>query len=602
MVNVARCLDLARRLAGDSLCAVCTERRGISMEERFIPMRALFSSLTAICAGSLLVLLPVPRAAADEPNDTAQVKATGSPAKATKTAKARGRVDKTQKKSKKDEQDAPEFNLLNAVRDGRIVVRAEGRGDGRMTVSLTNRTRQPLRVILPPGIIAQSATGQFGGMGGGMMGGMGGGMGGMGGGMGGMGGGMGGMGGGMGGMGGGNMGMGGMGGMGRASGTMPATVGMMMLARMIMYFCGDPESWDMRSLMIGMMGGMGMGGMGGMGMGGMGGGMGMGGMGAGMRSVPATQLPSALLSPGQTRNLPTRLVSLNPPDPEAGLRLPEQGEPIQLLDVTQVNDNSQVQKALRRLQVDKAPTSLSQLVMWRVASGLDWDTISQYSGKWANGYELTLAKEFVEHLDAMPEGETGRVLIQVDATDTASEPIASEFAKAVNGKTILGLIGRVGQIPARPDGPAVACRVKLNTKEGLIQVTSTDAAARKWIPYGKFTVPVAKAQEKFDVQRFADGLAEGVLTRLVRAQVIKGTVREKGKLIYQVRIENASPWILEGIAILGTASKADDKPDVLQGLSLSPWRALTVPMFEDVVKTLGLKKGIKLVALDLSGL
>ena len=31
---------------------------------------------------------------------------------------------------------------------------------------------------------------------------------------------------------------------------------------MIMYFCGDPDSWDMRSLMIGMMGGM-MGGMGG---------------------------------------------------------------------------------------------------------------------------------------------------------------------------------------------------------------------------------------------------------------------------------------------------------------------------------------------------
>ena len=57
---------------------------------------------------------------------------------------------------------------------------------------------------------------------------------------------------------------------------MPPTMGMMMLSRMIMYFCGDPDSWDMRSLMIGMMGGMG----GGM-MGGMGGGM-MGGMGGGM--------------------------------------------------------------------------------------------------------------------------------------------------------------------------------------------------------------------------------------------------------------------------------------------------------------------------------
>ena len=69
-------------------------------------------------------------------------------------------------------------------------------------------------------------------------------------------------------------------------------MGMMMLARIIMYFCGDPDSWDMRSLMIGMMGGMGMGGMGGGMMGGGMGGMGMGGMGGmmggGMRSVPPT--------------------------------------------------------------------------------------------------------------------------------------------------------------------------------------------------------------------------------------------------------------------------------------------------------------------------
>ena len=117
-------------------------------------------------------------------------------------------------------------------------------------------------------------------------------------------------------------------------------MGMMMLSRMIMYFCGDPESWDMRSLMIGMMGGMGGGMMGGMGggMGGMGGGM--GGMGGGMRSVPASDLPSALLEPDQTRNLPTRLVSITPPDPEAGLRLPEQGEPLKLGDIAQVNSDT----------------------------------------------------------------------------------------------------------------------------------------------------------------------------------------------------------------------------------------------------------------------
>ena len=209
-----------------------------------------------------------------------------------------------------------------------------------------------------------------------------------------------------------------------------------------------------------------------------------------------------------------------------GLRLPEQGEPLKLGDIAQVNDNAQVQKALRRLAVDKAPTSLSQLVMWRVAGGLDWNTISQLSEKWANGHELTLAKEFVDHLDALPEGETGRVLFQVDGADAASEPMASEFGKALQGKTILGLVARVA-IPSRPEGPAVACRVRLNGSEALVQVASSDATAQNWIPFGKFTLPVTQEQGKFDAVRFADGLAEGVLSRLVRAQVIKGTARDK---------------------------------------------------------------------------
>ena len=103
--------------------------------------------------------------------------------------------------------------------------------------------------------------------------------------------------------------------------------------------------------------------------------------------------------------------------------------------------------------------------------------------------------------------------------------------------------------------------------------------------------------------RFADGLAEGVLNRLVRAQVIKGaTTREKGKLVYQIRIENASPMILNGLALLGTGSPEEETPKMLTGICISPRRALTIPADEQVVKSLGLKKGIKLTALDLSGL
>jgi hypothetical protein len=381
---------------------------------------------------------------------------------------------------------------------------------------------------------------------------------------------------------------------------MPPTMGMMMLARMIMYFCGDPDSWDMRSLLIGMMGGMGM--MGG-GMGGMGGGMGgMGGMGmGGMRSVPATDLPAALLNPGQTRNLPTRLVSVMPPDAEEGLVLPEKEEPLQLLDIVETNHGVRVQKALRRLAADKAPTSLSQLVMWRLA-GLDWKTIWQYSSKWANRNELTLAQDFVNRLDSLPEGETGRLLFQVEGTDSASKALAAEFGKALQGVTILGLVAQVAEMPSSPAGPTVACKVQMSATEAMVQVFSSDPAAQKWLPFGKFKLPVLHEKGKLDNVRLADGLAEGVLNRLVRAQVAKGTAREKGKLIYQVRIENASPLILNGLALVGTTSPADEPAKPVAGICISPRKSLTVPATEEVVKTLGLKKGIKLVALDLSGL
>src|SRR4051794_21020223 len=72
------------------------------------------------------------------------------------------------------EQELPTFSLLEAMDKGLVGVEAEGIGDGRMTVSVTNHTKGQLRVVLPPGLVAQGASGQMGGMGG-MGGGMGGG-------------------------------------------------------------------------------------------------------------------------------------------------------------------------------------------------------------------------------------------------------------------------------------------------------------------------------------------------------------------------------------------------------------------------------------------
>jgi len=88
------------------------------------------------------------------------------PAKAPTTAPA-------QAKATPSEEIVPAVDLLTAVKQGDVSVKAEGIGDGRMTLSVTNKTQRKLKVVLPPGLIASSATGQFGGMGG--MGGMGGG-------------------------------------------------------------------------------------------------------------------------------------------------------------------------------------------------------------------------------------------------------------------------------------------------------------------------------------------------------------------------------------------------------------------------------------------
>jgi hypothetical protein len=226
------------------------------------------------------------------------------------------------------------------------------------------------------------------------------------------------------------------------------------------------------------------------------------------------------------------------------------------------------------------------------------------SREWSNRHELTLAKDFVDRLDTLPVGESGRLFVEVVGSDEATQGSAAELSKALQGKYVLGLVAQVSdKLTSRPEGAAIGCRVKLKEGEALVQVLASDASASNWAPFGKFNLPLAQGQDKFEATKFADALAEGVLNRLVRATVIKGaTTREKGKLIYQIRIENASPMILNGLAVLGTGSPEEETPKVLSGICVSPRRSLTIPASEDVVKTLGLKKGIRLTALDLSGL
>ena len=160
----------------------------------------------------------------------------------------------------------------------------------------------------------------------------------------------------------------------------------------------------------------------------------------------------------------------------------------------------------------------------------------------------------------------------------------------------------VSGVPDRPDGPVRGLPgASARAARRWCRWPAATARRRAGSPFGKFPVKTREADGKYDAARLADRVAEGLIGRLVRAQLSKGP-REKGKLTYLLRIDNASPLILSGLAIQGGASKADDPMKVLTSIGIPPRKYLTLPASEDVVKALGLKQGVRITALDLSGL
>jgi len=342
-----------------------------------------------------------------------------------------------------------------------------------------------------------------------------------------------------------------------------------------------------------------MGGMGG-GMGGMGGGMG------GMRSVPPTGNPHAILQPNQTRSLPTRLVSLTGPNPEAKVTFPSKGEKLELGDEKgnfftlpdgqEFKLDPRTRAALKRLAEDKAPTTISQLVLWNISAGRDWATIAQASRGWANAHEVTLARQFVTTLDAPAEGESGRIYLEVKG----SPALAAEIAGLFKGNSMLGLKVESG-VPSRPQGPAVACTIEVAGETAKVVVRASNDRGQAWVDGGKFDATIALKDGKPDALALADSVAAGVLGRLVDVKLIKGK-KVKGKDTYTVRIDNYSPLILNGLSLSGAGDKSSDAAKMLAGICLSPRKSLTVPASAEAVEGLGLKQGVRVLAADLSGL
>ena len=374
----------------------------------------------------------------------------------------------SESESRSDAAEAPAISLFDGIRSRVLQVSAEGTGGDQMNLSVTNRSTERLRVVLPAGLLASGATGQFGG--GGFGGGGLGGGGGQGGGLGGGGFGGGGLGGGGlggGGLGGGGSGGGGgFGGGGQAAAVLPASYGMTMLGQLIAGLAGDRDSWDLRSLTSGA-GGLGGGGLGGgLGGGGLGGGaLGGGGFGGGFRSVAPAAPASALVKPGQTRRLATPLVSLSGPSAEGDLAMPRRGEPLAVLDIDALpKSKPPTRTAVKRLAQEQAPQTVAQLVLWNVRTGVDWPRLEPLARRWANPGEFALARHFVTELDATsvatgsggPPARSGFIDIDLRTVGSESKPLAAQLRTFLDGRSMLGL--KVRLRPAEsPQGPALAC-------------------------------------------------------------------------------------------------------------------------------------------------
>jgi hypothetical protein len=254
---------------------------------------------------------------------------------------------------------------------------------------------------------------------------------------------------------------------------------------------------------------------------------------------------------------------------------------------------------------EKAPQTVAQLVLWHVGIGIDWSTLERLARRWANPGELALARRFVSALDATAgEGtaaEPGTLDLDLIAAGPGSEALAVRLRSILDGRPMLGLTVRLRQAEP-PRGPALACQVRLEGATASARVLTTDEAGTAWRAVGKFSIALADSKGTGrPAVEVADALAEGLLDRLVRVQLTPGP-RVKGKETYKIRIDNGSPLVLHGLALVGSAADPDAKPSLLLGISLPPRKSLAVPARSEAVNRLKLKEGIRVQAIDLSGL
>lgn len=311
------------------------------------------------------------------------------------------------------------------------------------------------------------------------------------------------------------------------------------------------------------------------------------------------------LHPNQTRRLPAHLVSLRGPSPDGHIAFPKKGEPLRLRDISRMTGDPWAQAALRKLAEEKAPQSLSQLVLWHVVDGFEWDTIARFSREWSNPNELALARAFVDRLvesEGRPVEKLGDSVLRYELTSRRdqNDPLLKDLQKVLAETTILGLATRDG-IATDPAHPCLACRLRLDDEIVQVQLSVSNDAGTGWDSVGKFSI-VLKNEEGVDRSaiEIIDQLSEKILGRVIDPELVVKSV--KGKRKYAIKINNASPLVLNSLALSGPSRDRKVPPTFLLGLSVPPHRTLTVPASEDAVERLGLSKGVKPIAAELGDL
>jgi hypothetical protein len=284
--------------------------------------------------------------------------------------------------------------------------------------------------------------------------------------------------------------------------------------------------------------------------------------------------------------------------------MPRGGEVLEIRDINAIDGISpRIREVVETLAAEKAPETVSQLVLWHLGYGIDWPTLEDLSRSWANRSELALAKQFVDRREGAETsgrvGEPGTIFHEVSAAEPGDERLAAGMRRLLDDRSLLGLTARPG-VPARPRGPALACRIKIKDGSTSVRVSSSDEAGSSWVDVAKFTLPSITAGEDSPTPAgLIDRVAEGVLERLIRVRL---TRQGQGKVAYRIHIENGSPLVLNGLTLGDRESRPEVRPASLVGLSLPPRKAMTIPATQALARRVGSGRRIHLLAADLSGL